>query len=127
MAKSKAQSNSEYKQRNAVKLAAYRKSRKQLPQTRFLKYRYNAKIRGYIFTLTKEEFINIVNSNCFYCDSSQYIGVDRKNNEVGYTTDNSVACCATCNRMKGSFSKEDFIDKCLHIATRVAISLETSN
>ena len=76
------------------------------------------------FSLTKEEFKNLTSSNCKYCGSppSQrfmgtaklngyylYNGVDRENNEQGYTKVNSVPCCLVCNRAKSNMSLEDFL------------------
>lgn len=83
------------------------------------------------FLLTKEEFAQLLKSNCFYCDIEPkqellipakgygmhgsndkikflYNGIDRKNNLVGYTTENCVACCKNCNRAKGAMSFDDF-------------------
>jgi hypothetical protein len=37
-----------------------------------------------------------------------YNGIDRINNEEGYTSNNTVSCCFTCNRMKGTMSSEEF-------------------
>ena len=35
--------------------------------------------------------------------------VDRKNNTIGYTLENSVPCCIICNKGKSTFSYEFFI------------------
>ncbi len=77
-------------------------------------YKSDAKKSGREFSLTKEDFITIVNSNCFYCGSKPFLlrgnktksvlkplnGVDRKDNTIGYTTDNVVPCCIHCNKAK---------------------------
>ena len=39
-----------------------------------------------------------------------YSGLDRINNEVGYTRQNVVPCCIICNRAKNSMPFKDFID-----------------
>ena len=36
-------------------------------------------------------------------------GVDRVNNDLGYTIENSVTCCSLCNYMKRGMSLSDFI------------------
>lgn len=58
---------------------------------------------------------------CFYCGlppgalmvsgNSRYIynGIDRKHNEVGYTAENVVPCCKTCNRAKQAMPYEEFM------------------
>lgn len=35
-------------------------------------------------------------------------GIDRKDSEKGYTEDNSVACCPTCNFAKHTLSEQEF-------------------
>jgi len=74
------------------------------------------------FTLTKEDFKRLTKANCYYCgvepsqilkrgnSSSPYIynGVDRVDNKKGYTLENSVACCGTCNKAKGILTYNEF-------------------
>ena len=38
-----------------------------------------------------------------------YNGVDRKDNNLGYTIDNCVPCCHRCNSMKSNLSYQNFI------------------
>ena len=78
------------------------------------------------FNLTFEEFKQIINDpNCHYCGEqliyhkhSKNWGkvltrahqLDRKNNEEGYTKNNVIPCCWTCNRLKSdAFSYEEFM------------------
>ena len=73
------------------------------------------------FSLSEEEFRQLTKSVCFYCgvepsqisktNTEQYIynGVDRKDNSVGYTTENSVPCCWPCNELKGDRNIDDFL------------------
>ena len=88
-------------------------------------YKQNAKRRNLVFALSIDDFRQLTSSNCHYCgvspeqigyanntkSSSVYIhnGVDRKNNNEGYTTDNSVPCCWICNNAKRNLSYEKFI------------------
>lgn len=89
-------------------------------------YRYHAKKRNYVFELTKIDFKNIVELSCYYCGilsgrqlktgiKKQYSwnvnGIDRLNNKIGYTISNSVACCSLCNKMKGTLTKDSFIEQ----------------
>ena len=91
-------------------------------------YKRAASRRGYDWKLTKENFRKLISNKCFYCGhepSSEifiarkktidntliYNGVDRKNNTVGYTLDNSVTSCVVCNRMKMDLSYETFINQ----------------
>lgn len=88
----------------------------------YKKYKYQAKRRKIDFLLSKEEFRNLVNGNCFYCSSMhsneykignelyfKYNGIDRKNNKIAYIKSNCVSCCKYCNRAKMTENKDDFI------------------
>jgi hypothetical protein len=89
----------------------------------FDKYKRGASSRKYPFTLTKEEFRSLTSNNCVYCGSSPktkmttrtflgnyiYNGVDRKDNSLGYTTDNSVSCCRLCNKAKSNTDYTTFM------------------
>lgn len=72
------------------------------------------------FTLTKEEFSKFINEKCYYCDKKTIEkhtnGIDRKDNDIGYTIQNCVSCCSQCNYMKGSLTKEKFIETCKRIS-----------
>lgn len=74
-------------------------------------------------TLSKEEWLLLATSNCFYCDRPPsnvrkrsveyaedfiYSGVDRIDSSLGYTSNNVRPCCWTCNRMKGNMTEEEF-------------------
>lgn len=91
--------------------------------TLLFSYKQNARLRGFEFFLTDDEFANLTKQPCFYCGkppsqifhrtnmngSYTYSGVDRINNSIGYTTDNCVPCCGKCNHMKGTFDYEEFM------------------
>lgn len=88
-----------------------------------------AKNRGHSFSLSFEEFNDIISKPCYYCgeppklinkellikrgDTHQlpikYNGIDRLNPDEGYTIDNCVPCCSICNYMKHTQQKEDFL------------------
>ena len=91
-------------------------------------YSYSAKKRNYIFDLTKDEFKEIAQQLCFYCNkppqsrqegsknrkyhgSFMYNGIDRVVNSIGYTKNNCVSCCKTCNRMKMDKDIGQFLDQ----------------
>lgn len=64
-----------------------------------------AKRRNYDWDLTFEQWETIIQDDkCHYCDDpldETGCGVDRKDNTLGYTLHNSIACCGRCNRIKG--------------------------
>lgn len=88
----------------------------------FKRYVLAAKCRNLVFELTSDQFAVLTAAPCHYCDSPPstsagsmrvfgkyvYNGVDRKDNTVGYTTENCVPCCKICNRAKGTLSYEEF-------------------
>lgn len=93
-------------------------------------YKSNARKRGHEYTLNKETFEKLIFTDCFYCGdkpSRVYTktklvgsivvnGIDRLDNSIGYTEDNSVACCTECNYMKKELSLEKFLERILKIA-----------
>jgi hypothetical protein len=81
------------------------------PLSLFKKFHNGAAKRKIEFDITFEDFCNIVENPCFYCGSTYRIGIDRKNNNIGYKKYNCVPCCPTCNFMKGKFEIDDFICK----------------
>lgn len=78
-------------------------------------YKVNAEKRGFIFNLSVDEFREIVESDCVYCGDAGF-GIDRIDNNIGYLKENCAPCCSMCNRMKGAYSTEEFIDKCKKIS-----------
>tara|TARA_R110002124_G_scaffold281430_1_gene455683 strand:+ start:29398 stop:29991 length:594 start_codon:yes stop_codon:yes gene_type:complete len=89
----------------------------------YRQYMTQSKNRGYDFKLSKEEFTNIINKNCYYCNSKPsnllknqnntgdyiYNGIDRKDNNKGYVLNNCVPSCYNCNRCKSDMTFNDFI------------------
>jgi hypothetical protein len=84
------------------------------------RYRNGAKSRGYIFELTRKDVTNLITANCHYCGAKPGIkkrnkvtyfanGIDRMDNDTGYTKDNTVTCCSTCNTMKLTLGYNEFI------------------
>lgn len=94
-------------------------------------YRKGAEERKLSFELTKDEFKKFLAGNCYYCDDPPssiyqiknsrtgeiragipivYNGIDRVDNYKGYTMENSVSCCGTCNKMKTAHSADFFLE-----------------
>lgn len=62
--------------------------------------RKSARRDGREFSLTKDVVESLITKPCSYCSSHERIGIDRADNNVGYTAENSVPCCARCNMLK---------------------------
>jgi hypothetical protein len=83
-----------------------------------------AKLRGFEWDLDKD-FVRVLSKQpCHYCGVEPmqvfmrydmnggyiYNGLDRVDSERGYTKDNVVPCCGTCNFCKSTIPVEDFRD-----------------
>lgn len=84
-------------------------------------YRKSARLRGYSWDLTDDDFDRLVSQPCFYCGLAPSMvrthknlhpfvcgGIDRKDNSVGYTVGNTVSCCTTCNLAKKAMPYEEW-------------------
>lgn len=101
----------------------------------FKNYKRHAVGRNLEFNLSIEEFFDMTQRDCFYCGVEPchiavpqrqtakgnflYNGVDRLDNSIGYTSSNCVTCCGVCNKMKGTQSVENFINKINAIHARM--------
>lgn len=75
-------------------------------------YRNNAKSRGLLFELTKEEALMFWQVPCEYCgDTINKLGIDRVDNTIGYKLTNCVPCCSMCNWMKGKYDKDTWLEQ----------------
>ena len=81
-------------------------------------YRRGAAQRNLPFTLKDEEFHKLVLLPCHYCyaEPNPNNGLDRVDNDEGYTTENCVPCCWMCNHAKGSTPIEEFLPWLARIA-----------
>jgi hypothetical protein len=57
-----------------------------------------------IWDLNFEQFSKIIDNKCEYCSkrikTETGYSLDRKDNNLGYTICNVVACCEVCNRVR---------------------------
>ena len=96
-------------------------------------YKASAKKRGYSFELTEEQFAEITKQDCYYCGikpngivkykeiNTEYIynGIDRVDNDKGYTVENTVPCCKHCNIAKNNMTLQEFKDWIRRISNRI--------
>jgi hypothetical protein len=88
-------------------------------------YQYCAKKSNRLFELSSNEVFKLIDENCHYCGSKpmstnkkylkydknfRYNGIDRMNNEIGYTKNNCVTCCEICNRAKLKMGYQEFLE-----------------
>lgn len=105
----------------------------------FSQYRRNAKKRNIDFALNKISFQKLITSDCYFCNSSPsnkqtydkkgrkpqhkgliYSGIDRYNNNLGYTEENCVSCCIVCNRAKNNMTQLEWLSWLKSIARKYA-------
>lgn len=109
-------------------ISRWKNHKKDYIEQLFSRYKKGADDRDLEFTLTYNEFKELVLDCCHYCGRipvigtinynyyKMYNGVDRKDSNLGYTTTNCVTCCKMCNWMKRSYSYQDFIRQCTEVA-----------
>lgn len=115
------------RQTNAISQSKQRASPDTVYKTLYAHYRQGSLSRNFIFSITLEQFKNIITKNCHYCGSEPVVtnsskrinktdipvknnGVDRINNSLGYILENCVPCCKICNIMKNNHSSENFLN-----------------
>lgn len=90
----------------------------------FRQYQKGSRERGLSFDLSFEHFLGLTSGCCYYCGveprqihsnvhwngSYIYNGIDRNNNALGYTVENSVPCCKRCNIAKMDTEEKDFLE-----------------
>lgn len=81
--------------------------------------KYGAMRRNLSFSITESEFYALKKKGCAYCGLMRpmFIGMDRIDNSKGYTIDNVCGCCTTCNMMKRVTEADEFVQKCIEVAT----------
>jgi len=84
-------------------------------------YIFNAKRKKVPLSLSRTELADLMKQPCHYCGQvpsdlakrrSHSVfcnGIDRVDNALGYTKDNSVSCCSACNMAKRVMSKAEFL------------------
>lgn len=92
----------------------------------YARIRSGAERREIPFSLSFEECLALIDLPCFYCGAApsnrsrrarsnagskrvySYSGLDRRDSDFGYATDNVVPCCKTCNVAKNVLSEDEF-------------------
>jgi len=80
-------------------------------------------------SITVEDYGKIIKQNCFYCNDEpklttrfstrKYVnaepmfanGIDRIDSSIGYTLENCIPCCTSCNYAKHKLTQDEFYEK----------------
>src|SRR5262249_12475223 len=93
-------------------------------------YKRRSLQRGFEWALTREQVCALIAATCHYCGTPPatvkptrqgpflWNGIDRLHNDQGYTPENSVTCCRTCNVAKNTMSIEAFAQWVERLASR---------
>ena len=60
-------------------------------------YRHKDKKKGFESELDIDYVLNFIEQPCIYCGDTDFIGLDRIDNNIGHIKSNIVPCCYTCN------------------------------
>jgi hypothetical protein len=125
---------SEFRRRKAEEAKIWRRYHPEEMQKIYNRYKYNidrkiytckysAKSREINYELTDLETAGFFQARCYYCGVKpikdvNLNGIDRKDNNIGYTFDNCVTSCTMCNYMKNNlWDENEFILVAEHILT----------
>jgi hypothetical protein len=109
-----------WRDKNKEKMNEVNENKKNSKTQNYNVYKRSAEYKNLEFTITYDEYVDIVDKECHYCGIIQdkgFNGIDRKNQTKGYVADNCVSCCQMCNYMKGSTIDEVFLKRAEHILT----------
>lgn len=88
-----------------------------------LKYEARSRRVEWGVDLTDEMCYKMITGRCTYCniapdekDLQSLHGIDRIDNTIGYTVENTTGCCGTCNNMKLTYSRDLFVIKCNQVS-----------
>jgi hypothetical protein len=99
--------------------------RKCAGQIKLYDYKRGAKERNLKFEYNDDEFIELMNKPCHYCNiestNEQLNGVDRFDNSKGYIENNCVPCCEICNYLKNTKTIAEFIGMVKHILSHIGL------
>jgi hypothetical protein len=113
-----AENAKKWRDKNTTKVLDNNENKKNSRPLQYNVYSRNAIYKNLDFTITYDDFVNIIDNPCYYCGILQqkgFNGIDRKDQTIGYVLDNCVSCCKMCNYIKGSLSDDIFIRRIEHI------------
>ncbi len=109
----------EYRLLNPEKIKVSKKNWRQSSRYKYGEIKKGAKKRELNFQITYQEYVSVYwQQTCFYCPETNTKGIDRIDSSKGYTLDNCVPCCFTCNQMKSDYDFNEFINHINRISAK---------
>jgi len=100
-----------YVKRHPDRVAAYNHAFGQSVAGRYRLILHRHKKRGWEGEpLSLEQYAQLSALPCSYCGGSSNGGLDRVENNKGYTIENSTPCCKPCNYMKRDAALSSFLE-----------------
>ena len=94
----------------------------------YTQYKTRAFNKSLLFELTKDEYVELIKSNCYLCGRKSYEkyknGVDRINNNLGYIMSNVKSCCGSCNHIKKDLELDKLFSKFTEIFMKCRIRVD---
>ena len=81
------------------------------PELVYRAYKHKARQRNLAFDLTQEQFEQLLQQRCVFCGAYGPLGLDRRDNGIGYVLWNVQPCCGPCNFLKRAMSQYVFLDQ----------------
>ena len=77
-------------------------------EKKYRQYKRRCKEKGMQFKLSLWKFSFYIQKNCYICNKKKCGGLDRIDNNIGYTEKNVSPCCFDCNRLKANKTVDEF-------------------
>jgi len=97
-----------HRQRNKERYSILDAKNKRQIKYRFRAAQLLAKRRDLNWSISIEEYSNLIKLSCNYCNNlfgkqvETGVGLDRLNNSLGYEISNVVSCCRNCNVLRSN-------------------------
>lgn len=81
------------------------------PERHYREYAASAIKKNVEFSITLEEFTEVVTKQCYYCkkyNETEVLGIDRIDSFKGYVKGNILPACEICNTMKKQLTMKEF-------------------
>jgi hypothetical protein len=96
-------------------------ARNTIPESKLNHIRSSARTRSILFAEEDtEDMLVKITMPCYYCGitsdetGGRISGLDRVDNQQGYSALNTVPCCTVCNMMKGTLTLSEFKNQMMH-------------